>query len=106
MCMNTDRAFASAYYHWFHLIQPAPLPEAMIALAGLSYLHAKLGGRRGLRSIERQAGHFVPEELPGPDRGAAQIIVRALTRRGERVIYCAMKSPASKSLGLWWWPRP
>ena len=27
---NTDQAFATAYYHWFFLIQPDGLPEAMI----------------------------------------------------------------------------
>lgn len=27
---TTDRAFATAYYHWFFLIQPDGLPEAMI----------------------------------------------------------------------------
>jgi haloacetate dehalogenase len=26
----TDKAFATAYYHWFFLIQPAPLPERLI----------------------------------------------------------------------------
>ncbi|MDO8373842.1 MAG: alpha/beta hydrolase, partial [Polaromonas sp.] len=26
----TDMRFATAYYHWFHLIQPNPLPETMI----------------------------------------------------------------------------
>ena len=36
--------FAKAYYHWFHLIQPAPLPETMIGGQPLAYLHAKLGG--------------------------------------------------------------
>ncbi len=39
--------FAQAYYHWFHLIQPAPLPEQMIGAtpaAALAYLHHKLGG--------------------------------------------------------------
>jgi haloacetate dehalogenase len=36
--------FAKAYYHWFHLIQPAPLPETMIGGKPLAYLHAKLGG--------------------------------------------------------------
>lgn len=36
--------FAKAYYHWFHLIQPAPLPENMIGGKPLAYLHAKLGG--------------------------------------------------------------
>lgn len=27
----TDQALATAYFHWFFLIQPAPLPERMIA---------------------------------------------------------------------------
>ncbi len=44
MYAATDFAFAKAYYHWFHLIQPAPLPETMIGGNPLAYLHAKLGG--------------------------------------------------------------
>jgi haloacetate dehalogenase len=44
MYERTDMAFARAYYHWFHLIQPAPLPETMIAGDARFYLHAKLGG--------------------------------------------------------------
>ncbi len=44
MYARTDMAFARAYYHWFHLIQPAPLPELMIGGNALAYLHAKLGG--------------------------------------------------------------
>ena len=27
---NTDREFATAYYHWFFLTQPSPLPETLI----------------------------------------------------------------------------
>ena len=41
---RTDMAFARAYYHWFHLIQPSPLPERMIHGCWRDYLHAKLGG--------------------------------------------------------------
>ncbi len=53
----SDMAFARAYYHWFHLIQPAPLPERMIAGAAQDYLHAKLGGwgAGGLAHIETEA---------------------------------------------------
>ncbi len=28
---KTDKAFATAYYHWFFLIQPFDLPERLIA---------------------------------------------------------------------------
>ena len=45
---RTDMDFARAYYHWFHLIQPAPLPERMIAGDALPYLHTKLGGWGGV----------------------------------------------------------
>ena len=53
----TDMAFAQAYYHWFHLTQPMPLPELMIAGNARAYLHAKLGGwgSQGLGHIEPQA---------------------------------------------------
>ncbi|MFM7442085.1 MAG: alpha/beta fold hydrolase, partial [Snowella sp.] len=30
MYATTDREFATAYYHWFFLIQPYPLPETLI----------------------------------------------------------------------------
>ena len=57
MYAATDFDFARAYYHWFHLIQPAPLPELMIGGNAKAYLHAKLGGwgSQGLGYIEPQA---------------------------------------------------
>ena len=53
----TDMRFASAYYHWFHLIQPTPLPERMIGGDPRFYLHWTLGGwgAAGLNHIEPQA---------------------------------------------------
>jgi haloacetate dehalogenase len=53
----TNMDFARAYYHWFHLIQPWPLPERMIGGSAISYLHAKIGGwgSTGLDYIEPQA---------------------------------------------------
>jgi haloacetate dehalogenase len=57
MYARTDFDFARAYYHWFHLIQPAPLPELMIGGNPRAYLHAKLGGwgSAGLSHIEPEA---------------------------------------------------
>ena len=40
----TGMDLARAYYHWFHLIQPSPLPEKMIGGCAPDYLRAKLGG--------------------------------------------------------------
>jgi haloacetate dehalogenase len=57
MYAATNFEFARTYYHWFHLIQPQPLPELMIGGNALAYLHAKLGGwgAAGLGHIEAAA---------------------------------------------------
>jgi haloacetate dehalogenase len=44
MYERTSMAFAQAYYHWFFLTQPAPLPERLIGADPSFYLRAKLGG--------------------------------------------------------------
>ncbi len=44
MYERTDMAFASAYYHWFYLIQPAPLPEKQIGADPVWYLRHTLSG--------------------------------------------------------------
>ncbi|MEO6364214.1 MAG: alpha/beta fold hydrolase, partial [Caldimonas sp.] len=53
----TDMRFASYYYHWFFLIQAAPLPERMIGGDPLFFLHRVLGGwgGQGLAAIEPEA---------------------------------------------------
>lgn len=38
---NVTRAFATAYYHWFFLIQPAPLPEVLIGNSVEAYLGSR-----------------------------------------------------------------
>jgi haloacetate dehalogenase len=42
MYARTDRAFATGYYHWFFLIQPAPLPERLIGADPEFYIRFKL----------------------------------------------------------------
>ncbi len=44
MYERTTMDFARLYYHWFFLIQPAPLPETLIGANPLFYLRAKVGG--------------------------------------------------------------
>ena len=44
MYAHTDQAFATAYYHWFFLIQPYDLPERLIGADPVYYLRRKLGG--------------------------------------------------------------
>ena len=62
MYAATDMHFARAYYHWFLLIQPAPLPERLLAGDPTYFLHRALGGfgspgsdRVGLSYIEPEA---------------------------------------------------
>jgi len=44
MYERTTMEFARLYYHWFFLIQPAPLPERLIGADPSFYLRLKLGG--------------------------------------------------------------
>ena len=57
MYTATDLSFASAYYHWFFLIQPAPHPERMISGDPVEYLRWKVGrwGAEGLGHCESAA---------------------------------------------------
>ena len=58
MYADTDMAFATGYYHWFFLIQPAPLPERLIGADPEFYLRCKLQAwTRG------DAGFFAPEAV-------------------------------------------
>lgn len=40
---STSMAFARAYYHWFLFIQPAPVPERMVAAVGLAGMFGRQG---------------------------------------------------------------
>jgi haloacetate dehalogenase len=43
MYEHTNMAFARAYYHWFLFIQPAPVPEKMVAAVGLQGMFGRQG---------------------------------------------------------------
>ncbi|MHB1200708.1 MAG: alpha/beta fold hydrolase [Polaromonas sp.] len=45
MYANATDAFARAYWHWFFLIQPPPLPEAFIESDPVRYVRGVIGGR-------------------------------------------------------------
>lgn len=64
MYENTSEAFARAYWHWFFMIQPAPLPEALIESNPARYVRSVMGGRHaGLAP-------FTPEALAEYERCA------------------------------------
>jgi len=56
MYRATNMQFAKAYFHWFFLIQEAPLPERMLEGQGPFYLLRRLGrGKAGLKFFAREA---------------------------------------------------
>ncbi len=71
MYANTSHEFAQAYYHWFFLIQPKPLPEKLIGGNAQFYLLKKIGsGSAGLAPFTPEALSdyvrcFTPETIQG-----------------------------------------
>ena len=56
MYEQTTEAFARAYWHWFFLIQPAPLPERLIEADPAAYLRHVMGHRSaGLAPFDPRA---------------------------------------------------
>jgi haloacetate dehalogenase len=72
---NTTRAFATAYWHWFFLIQPQPLPEALIESDPVRYLRFAMGKRHaGLDAFAPQALAEYERciQIPGSARGICE----------------------------------
>ncbi len=64
MYENTTQLFATLYWHWFFLIQPAPMPEAFMGDDPVRYLHSVMGPRYG--GLEK----FAPAALAEYERCA------------------------------------
>jgi haloacetate dehalogenase len=62
MFEGTTEAFARAYWHWFFLIQPAPLPERLIEADPVAYVREVMGRRHAGLST------FVPAALAEYER--------------------------------------
>lgn len=53
---QTNREFATAYWHWFFLILPAPLPETLIKSDPELYLRSVIGARSaGMKPFTEEA---------------------------------------------------
>lgn len=75
MYEQTSEAFARAYWHWFFLIQPAPMPERLIEADPAAYVRYVMGKRsaglapfdpRALREYQRCLA------LPGAAHGICE----------------------------------
>ena len=75
MYSHTSQAFATAYWHWFFLIQPAPLPEALIESDPVRYLRSVMGKRHvGLAAFAPVALAEYERciQIPGSARGICE----------------------------------
>jgi len=75
MYAQTDEAFARAYWHWFFLIRPAPLPETLIEANPEQYLRSVMGSRSaGLKPFTDEAfsEYLRCISLPGSARGICE----------------------------------
>jgi pimeloyl-ACP methyl ester carboxylesterase len=100
---KTDQAFATAYYHWFFLIQPFDLPERLIGSDPIYYLRKKTGGWGSAANI------FDARALlqPGPPPSRAWSSCRCARRRrvsrnrrsraGPRTPPCIARQGAARS---------
>lgn len=75
MYENTSTAFATAYWHWFFLIQPQPLPEALIESDPVRYIRSVMGKRHaGLAAFAPEAMEEYERciQIPGSARGICE----------------------------------
>jgi haloacetate dehalogenase len=75
MYKNTSLAFATAYWHWFFLIQPPPLPEALIESDPVRYIRSVMGKRHaGLNAFapEAMAEYARCIQIPGTAHGICE----------------------------------
>ena len=75
MYEKTSNQFARSYWHWFFLIQPAPLPERLIEANPAAYVRDVLGRRSaGLAPFDARAlAEYVRcLELPGTAHGLCE----------------------------------
>jgi len=99
MYESTDMQFARAYYHWFFLIQPYPLPEKMLASMGVGYILGRIGRSKGglkhfPKSVQREYARCFDAHSTCEDYRAAASIDLVHDRR-ERA---KLKMPV---LALW-----
>lgn len=75
MYEQTSEEFARAYWHWFFLIQPPPLPELLIEADPEKYLYTMMGSRfAGMQPFAKEAieEYLRCLKLPGAAAGMCE----------------------------------
>jgi haloacetate dehalogenase len=106
MYAQTHETFARAYWHWFFLIQPFPLPERLIEADPAAYLRDVMGGRSaGLTPFDPRAfaEYTRALSLPGAAHGLCEDYRAAasIDLEHDRADLAAGKRLAMPLLALW-----
>ena len=75
MYEQTNQEFARAYWHWFFLIRPSPLPETLIEASPENYMRAVMGSRSaGMQPFADEAlsEYLRCLQLPGAATGICE----------------------------------
>jgi haloacetate dehalogenase len=89
------RDFATQYYHWFFLIQPAPLPETLIGNSVECYLRSRLPAREGVtpEAFAEYLRCYTPAAIHGnceDYRAGATIDLVHASEDGARKVTCPL----------------
>jgi len=99
---KTDFTFAKAYYHWFFLIQPSPLPENLLNANPTAFMEQHMGGKyAGMGPFSAECLESYTNMMRNPEavhamcedyRAAASIDLEenAEDERAGRVIKCSV----------------
>lgn len=106
MYEQTNESFARAYWHWFFLIQPAPLPERLIEADARAYVREVMGRRHaGLAPFDARALAAYERclALPGSAHGVCEDYRAAagLDLEHDRADRSAQRQLTMPLLALW-----
>jgi len=90
-----SQAFATEYYHWFFLIQPAPLPETLIGNSAEFYVRGRCREQDGItpEALAEYLRCYTPEAIHGnceDYRAGATIDVEHAAADGDRLVECPL----------------
>ena len=90
-----SQAFATEYYHWFFLIQPAPLPETLIGNSAGFYVRGRCREQDGItpEALAEYLRCYTPEAIHGnceDYRAGATVDVAHAAADGDRLVECPL----------------
>ena len=90
-----SNAFATEYFHWYFLIQPAPLPETLIERSAEFWVRGRCRERDGITpdALAEYVRCYTPEAIHGnceDYRAGATIDLEHAAADGDRLVECPL----------------